>query len=1008
MQRASRAQVPTFSFWLLCAICLLVLINHQASAQVDFISARLFPASQAGNGASLTLTGDFNGDGKSDLITIATGNNPVISILVGNGDGTFQPPVTIATGPFLPTTAAATGDFNGDGKLDFVCSLGGYANTILVVLGNGDGTFQAPITTNVAAPPDLTGGLAVEDFNHDGKSDVALTATAPQQGAGTVLILFSNGDGTFATPVSYGTSSISDRLVVGDFNGDGKPDLAGDLFENPIVVLLGNGDGTFRSAPSVNRGCGQTDALVVGDFNGDGKDDLAVDSAVFLSNGDGTFQPPMCNTITSPNVVADFNRDGILDILSVANNLGASADTVEQIFLGKGDGTFRLASSFPSSLTPSDPIDGLTPIPAADFNGDGKLDLAGPSSGSNVLVILGNGDGTFRTAVAIPSEFTNPFFQPLSFIEGDLNNDGRADLILFGAGREGGSVATQLGYGNGTFHNPSLFPSGGDLTTAGILGDFNNDGKPDLVTMSNSPQIAVLLGNGDGTFKDAAFYTPAEQPLGLGVGDFNGDGNQDIVVPGQIFLGNGDGTFNFPVTINAGGFAMVVGDVNGDGKPDIVQAPPAGNAVDTCLNNGNLSFTCIDTSLAGAPTAIALADLNKDGKLDIAVGIGNQVQVLLGNGDGTFQSAGIFPVPSGANVIAVADLNADGFLDLAFSGYANDFDGGNGVSVLLGNGDGTFQPAVTYDGQGQVVAADLNGDGKPDLTAFGPLGLFLNLIFNTVGLSPGALVNPSSLTFTSEPVDSTSPSQKVILQNSGGAALSISRIAIIGLNAGDFAQTNNCGSSLAANASCTISVTFTPSASGTRTGALSITDAVGNQTVSLMGTGAPSLALGIPAGGSNSATVAAGGTATYNLAIGGGGLSGTATLTCTGAPTGATCTLPSTININSGTSSPFTVSVSTTARNNAAIQRRGSSLAWFWAMGLIGMVWLPLNGGRRRDARGILLALSILLLTFLVSCGGGSGGGTGSGGTPAGTYTLTVTATMGSTHQSQTLKLTVN
>ena len=167
----------------------------------NFLAGRNFPASQSDTGVALVREGDFNGDGKADLITSTFAQNDyTLSILLGNGDGTFQPPVTISTGPPQGVVAIGVGDFNGDGHLDFV-TLVPFTNTISVFLGNGDGTFQNPITTTLASPPQLEGGLGVADFNGDGKADIALMANAPQQGAGTVEILISKGDGTFKTPV---------------------------------------------------------------------------------------------------------------------------------------------------------------------------------------------------------------------------------------------------------------------------------------------------------------------------------------------------------------------------------------------------------------------------------------------------------------------------------------------------------------------------------------------------------------------------------------------------------------------------------------------------------------------------------------------------------------------------------------------------------------------------------------------------------------------------------------
>src|SRR5262249_5192914 len=154
-------------------------------------------------------------------------NGGSLSILLGDGDGTFGSPQTIASGASLSGIfAIAAGDFNGDGKLYFAYTLGPSANTISIFLCNGDRTFQSPIPTNIASPHQLLNGLAVGDVNHDGKTDIALPANAPQQGAGTVLLLSGNGDGTFATPASYPIAAAAWSIVPGDFNGEGKLDLA--------------------------------------------------------------------------------------------------------------------------------------------------------------------------------------------------------------------------------------------------------------------------------------------------------------------------------------------------------------------------------------------------------------------------------------------------------------------------------------------------------------------------------------------------------------------------------------------------------------------------------------------------------------------------------------------------------------------------------------------------------------------------------------------------------------
>ena len=275
-----------------------------------------------------------------------------------------------------------------------------------------------------------------------------------------------------------------------------------------------------------------------------------------------------------------------------------------------------------------------------------------------------------------------------------------------------------------------------------------------------------------------------------------------------------------------------------------------------------------------------------------------------------------------------------------------------------------------------------------------------------LALVAGLAVSPTSLTFPVQALQTMSAAQNVSL--TAGQTVSINQIAISGTNAGDFTESNTCGASLGSGQSCKISVTFSPTALGSRVAAVSITTNLGIQTVPLTGTGVAGLGLGIPAGGSNSATITPGSTAKYTLAIGGGGLSGSATLACTGAPTGSTCTLPGSVSVSATQASQFTVSVSTTALGSAALWHEHSPSAWFLATALLGMLCLPAGGRSRRLASKGAALLPLLLITFLISCGGGNSGGGGSGGTPAGTYNLTVTATMGSTKQSQVLKLTVN
>ncbi len=269
--------------------------------------------------------------------------------------------------------------------------------------------------------------------------------------------------------------------------------------------------------------------------------------------------------------------------------------------------------------------------------------------------------------------------------------------------------------------------------------------------------------------------------------------------------------------------------------------------------------------------------------------------------------------------------------------------------------------------------------------------------------------------------DQSGSANAIILKNTASTARNIASITLSGPQSGDFQQTNTCGTTLAAGADCAITVTFSPQGTGTRTAVLQITYSASNspQIINLSGIGAtpPSIGLGVPSGGSSSATVTAGQTASYALSIGGGGISGTATLSCSGAPTDAACMVPTNENISASAATNFKVSVTTTSGTTTGDLRAPSftPAPWVWATLLMG--WAVLPNPKIRSSRGKQsvrhLPLLLLLILFLGSCGGGATSPTSpppspsSSGTPAGTYILKVTATSGAASQSMSLSLTV-
>jgi len=430
-----------------------------------------------------------------------------------------------------------------------------------------------------------------------------------------------------------------------------------------------------------------------------------------------------------------------------------------------------------------------------------------------------------------------------------------------------------------------------------LVADFNHDGKLDLVvtTCIVADQVSIMLGNGDGTFRPPVNYSVEGCPGTPVTGDFNHDGNLDVVVPVykygkvsgvDVLLGRGDGTFQPPAYYPAPqvAYQALPGDFNNDHSLDLVVLIP--NALCVLLGNGDGTFQpCIVSPLPAEDNAIAVGDFNNDGKLDVAAnlefGSESSAQIMLGNGDGTFTYSASYPVPDPVSIVA-ARLTGSKNDDLVIAnGGANT---ANGVSVLLGNGDGTFQPAVNYAASNPIYAAvaDLNGDGIPDIVAVEFLmpagasvflgngdGTFQPGVFYPAGdqsrfvgigdfngdhkvdlaipsygvgnvpvlLNTGVVnFSPTTpLNFKKQAVGTTSNPQTVTLTNTGKTAL---RIASMKASA-EFSVTSTCGASVAAGAKCTISATFSPTKKGSVQGTITIIDSASTkpQIIELFGTG---------------------------------------------------------------------------------------------------------------------------------------------------------------------------
>jgi hypothetical protein len=369
-------------------------------------------------GAFSIATGDFNHDGKLDVAIL---NDSGFSVLLGNGDGTFQRPVFYGT---ELSTYLAVGDFNNDGNLDIVVANADQSpNRVSVYLGNGDGTFKAPIYSKTTSSSTF---VVTGDFNHDGKLDIAIIDPP------YISVLLGKGDGTFQPPSDNDSFRIPQWLAVGDFNNDHKLDVIttgsyGASYD--IGVLLGNGNGTLQNSITTPIEY-VPGTIAVGDLNADGNLDAVLGYdlagiAVFLGNGDGTFQPAVNYDTTGFSgypVVADLNLDGRLDVViessgPVGGGVGAGVD----VFWGNGDGTLRLAQFFDSRASG---------IPAVgDLNGDHLPDIVLASELFTTTML--------NTGVVSFSPTTAPLAFPLQLINTSspqqtvtLTNDGASALSI--------------------------------------------------------------------------------------------------------------------------------------------------------------------------------------------------------------------------------------------------------------------------------------------------------------------------------------------------------------------------------------------------------------------------------------------------------------------------------------------------------------------------------------------------------------------------------------------------
>ncbi|MBK6983378.1 MAG: VCBS repeat-containing protein [Bacteroidetes bacterium] len=530
-----------------------------------------------------------------------------------------------------------------------------------------------------------------------------------------------NTNNSFSLGYQYNTtisSAAQSFVVADDFNNDSNMDIimTSAVSPNKMRIFIGSGNGSFVVGTDFN---GSTGEIVSGDFNSDGNKDIALAAGTSIicmfGMGNCTFTSGGSVSVGA-NILSivpgDFNNDNMLDIASIDQS--TSTPLFVRTFLGNNNGTFLANGNYPISAIASGPLT------AKDFNNDGFLDIAGALNDNTFFILPGNLLGKFsqETMYSAPIGIR-------SIISFDTNNDGEEDIIS--SSEASHKICTFYGNGTLAFNTASVFGSKNlnntDRIYRVVVADFDCDGKNDIASVSNFiDSISILYNKGGNLWKEKR-YKCSGYAQSLVKGDFNGDGLIDIAIldNGITILQNScSGTFTSIIAVNGSSIlnkvGMIARDLNADSNMDLLVIN--NGDIKIYLGNGNSGFASPVVYAMSMPKGAAVSDYNGDGVLDIAItNLSSSLYILLGIGDGTFNSPMTVSTSFQGKYVSSADFNNDGISDLAVNhGPGSTF---GAVSVLIGDGSAGFSNVVTYNTGINITTttgiADMNGDGKQDM-----------------------------------------------------------------------------------------------------------------------------------------------------------------------------------------------------------------------------------------------------------------------------------------------------